>query len=816
MEMDNSLREAMMQMVQLQSQSLQVLQQIKTNGDVNMSQAYSLPSAASLTSYQNYAGAYQAQFATPFGPSQDLVSEFSNYKNQLMTKSSDNTFWNLYVKGNMNRANTMTREMALANTTSNVANATIAGTGAVAGSFAEFGGFMLPGALGLGGAGGMILGMGLGTVVGAGVTATTKAMLEGAKQAQAYNKYMIQNSYRFINPLESSVPGGGFARQDRWAAAQTLRHMDYQLNISDDEVSGLLSQYTEAGLLQSASNVESFGKTFKQLTQYVKSAALTLNEAYEDTAALMGEFQKRGILAKDFTAAASAGRIAGAYTGLSAAEAAGINLNIAQGVTAGTTGSTAAVYGLSSYVMSSVGAAYNAAIANGDTRLSNTIANLGGAEGATNAIVQSMYSRFGNSNSIEFQIGMLGYDQNGNFSNATFNANYANYVNSGYKEEFLRDHIESIYNYRDLTTAIAYDPSRMMSQINSSTYTKILAGAQGLYHNRYGDELDIADLFTKYGYSPTDSLLIQAILGQNAAGFTPEAYEAQVATNQWISNMQSNYVGPVQAVKNLFRHIGDTLGDPGQAIAEEFDAMGRSISRFINPLNIAAENIGLYRGAMGASDAEAARAATKAIDITNRIDFNDSALLGLSSGGNPLSINATIRALDRAAKYANGDEYMEASAELASALKGYQGEQAAYTFIGSLFGMSNRELKKAGAFKNYEDQTVEDVINESNLLKTTVIGSLKNKDKRTILQDLNMNGAVLQDETIERLMSIESNDKFVEELANTLFKAMQGDTSEMRMQTTNEILGEISQNVQKISGTVSNGNYPSSAGLTTR
>ena len=106
------------------------------------------------------------------------------------------------------------------------------------------------------------------------------------RQQNAYNKYLLQNSYRFINYGESTNTRGigGFGANERMEVANYLRRFGTENLISDTDTQMLLKKFTEGDLLRNTSDLKSFKTNMEQLTKAVKEGAIALGETYESMA----------------------------------------------------------------------------------------------------------------------------------------------------------------------------------------------------------------------------------------------------------------------------------------------------------------------------------------------------------------------------------------------------------------------------------------------------------------------------------------------------------------------------------------------------
>lgn len=117
------------------------------------------------------------------------------------------------------------------------------------------------------------------------------------KQQNAYNKYLLQNSYRFINYNESTNKNGmaGLGLSDRMQLATSLRHMNTEKKISDRDTQEIFSGLSEGGLLRDAQNVDEVTRKTSEYIDIIKKMASATGETYKSMVGLMADLKKMGI-----------------------------------------------------------------------------------------------------------------------------------------------------------------------------------------------------------------------------------------------------------------------------------------------------------------------------------------------------------------------------------------------------------------------------------------------------------------------------------------------------------------------------------------
>lgn len=322
------------------------------------------------------------------------------------------------------------RELSGANLGEKMATGTLSGVSMLSG----FAGSSIGSALGSGMIGSLVGG----AVGGAAIGAVVDIGVDQMKQNFAYNKYLLQNSYRFINPFESNNDrnAAGFNRSERWDAANWLRKFNTKMKISDDDTMMLLQGFTEGDLLRDTSDVESFKKKMEQLTKSVKTMALSLNETYEEVVQTMADLKKAGLDTRDYKAIAGLGKITGSFTGQDAGNVVDYQTKLAKALANGTSLDINKTMSLVQGTESFLGYLYSEAEKNQDTDenarlLYNRINNRGGVEGATSDYLQISKEMLG-TNGTQFNVaGAAFYDyKNGQW---VFNKDrYEQYKNSDF------------------------------------------------------------------------------------------------------------------------------------------------------------------------------------------------------------------------------------------------------------------------------------------------------------------------------------------------------------------------------------------------
>jgi len=223
-----------------------------------------------------------------------------------------------------NRVSRENRDLTGMQAGQNIFQAGLAGAGALGGLGGDALGTSIFGGLGLAGgfAGGAI-----GGAIGGAVFAS--AAQEMGVQS-GYSNYLFQNSQRFINPYESTNRryGMGFNNDERSGASSYLRSLSTSRNISDTDMSGILSGAVDQNLLKDVTNLKTFKEKMAKLTDSVKTSALLLNETYQNVTKMMGELERAGVSTGNFDYMMGKMKTLGSFTGMNTMEATNSTLTV--------------------------------------------------------------------------------------------------------------------------------------------------------------------------------------------------------------------------------------------------------------------------------------------------------------------------------------------------------------------------------------------------------------------------------------------------------------------------------------------------------
>lgn len=146
----------------------------------------------------------------------------------------------------------------------------------------------------IGGIAGSMLGYSAGSAV---VEKGGDLLMHQMKDRQSYSTFLQENASKFINSTETNnmTVNSGFTSTERKDLSKWLANINTKFFMSDDEINTILHDVTDAGLLKSVSDVETFKKKFTSLVDTVKKGAKMLNLSYEEMTQMISDLNKEGI-----------------------------------------------------------------------------------------------------------------------------------------------------------------------------------------------------------------------------------------------------------------------------------------------------------------------------------------------------------------------------------------------------------------------------------------------------------------------------------------------------------------------------------------
>lgn len=442
MEQDNSLRDAMQQLINIQYQQMQVLNSIsqKQSANINLGSTsmYSMPNTT---------------FAPPAATQNPSVQQFNQFTNTLGSNGTNYGFFDI-ATGPGSSTSRQTQTLATMDYGSRVGQAVTAGAGVAASGIFDFVASPF-----LGTATSIGASLGVGAVAGL----YSDAAIKEIKKQSAYEKYLYKNSYRFIDSTESTNERGvaGFSVGQSKDAASFLRNFSDQNYMKDQEMMQVVQKFTEGGLLKDVGDLKSFKEKMATLTKNVKAGAIMLNETYDSIADLLSSLKKLGIDQKNFNNLLGMGTVLGGLSGENASDVVRNLANFASNTNSGTGYSNQNLINRTTDTQIYLSSMFN----NLETSTSKTpveqfnynlIKNLGGASQASQYLQSTMDQMATNKNFSDSALYF--FDYNKTTKSFDFNnENYKNFVNGNLTKSQVTDIAASkLQGYADqgLNTAI--------------------------------------------------------------------------------------------------------------------------------------------------------------------------------------------------------------------------------------------------------------------------------------------------------------------------------------------------------------------------
>lgn len=751
MEQQDSIKGELQTLIALEQQQNQTLDAIHSKGAFNptMSQVNSFGFGQSH--YMPNSGGFQkipivGEYANQINDTLNYAaSGFDSGMNQLnnlqqrvrnaaVSGRVDSSNW---VTANQSKLSLEARELKGANLGEKLATGTLSATSMLAGAGIKAAGGIFGGAIG-----------------GAAVGVVADIGIDQVKQNFAYNKYLLQNSYRFINPFESNNDRNvaGFNRSERWNTSNWLRKFNTSMKISDNDTMTLLQGFTEGDLLRDVSDVDTFKKKMTDLTKSVKTMALSLNETYEEVVQTMADLKKAGLNTRDYKSIAGLGKITASFTGQDAGDVIDYQKNLSTALTNGTSLDINKTMSLVQNTESFLGALYSNAEKNYNNSdeaklLYNRFNNRGGVEGAT-------------SDYLQLSKEMLG--TNGTWFNQSGAAFY-NWNAAKGEWEFSQEDYNALKN--SSLTEINKVATNKMNAAGATAIQKWTNNSGNIMMGDFGDDLQkLADLFNTitsaakkvagmegwdteaamenlFGLEGEDTKFMA--MTTDAINSNPELHgkiKAMGFAQTMVDDLMSERAGFGYEVKNSWNKFKDAVGDIFQPVGSGLSSAGQGISDWwygkpydINSLrerwgnmdwessptkgisNALAEYASAIKAA-GNTDSDVAKlfGVTRNGDIGTRnvysvIDKLEKALEGLAD-----NVTDYAEVIQRASENSNVSENVAAAAVNALNITDNGVAKNIISQIGSYKNQGfteNDALKKVLSDNNLSNDTIENTIN---------------------------------------------------------------------------------------------------------
>lgn len=698
MEQQDSIKGELQTLITLEQQQNQTLDAIHSRGAFNPTASQVNGFGFGASHYAPNAGGFQK--VPVVGEYMNQMNSALNYANNLPGMEHLNNFSqnvrNAAVASNLESANWATMNQSKLSMEArevkgaNIGEKLATGTLGAASIFSGWAGQTVGGALGTGIVGSIVGGMAGGAVLGA----YADIAADQTKQTFAYNRYLAQNSYRFINPFESKNDRNvsGFSRNERWDTSNWLRKFNTDMKISDDDTMTLLKGFTEGDLLRDVSDVDTFKKKMTDLTKSVKTMALSLNETYEEVVQTMADLKKAGLDTRDYKAIAGLGKVTASLTGQDAGDVVNYQKNLASALSNGTSLNVNKTMSLVQGTESFLGALYTDAEKNQSnedlsqkqrddaTLLFNRINNRGGIEGATSDYLQVSKELLGSNGTWFNQNGAAFYDWDEESQTWKFNKDKYNQLKgrslSEINAEATRTLEASQGGVGDMTATqkwLENSGNIMMGDFGANLQdlaglfeTITNAAKQTAGYNGWSTEAVMESLF---GIKGEDSKFMSQITDSITA--RPELFNqinAMSFAQTMADNVMSNRVGIGYEIKNGWEKQKDIIGDAVAPVANLFSKTGQNMSDWwyggITDMNLLRERWGKmnWESSPTKSVEDALAKFAEASKSAGSSDSEVNKILGLTGKNADLSDRDMYSSIDKLAKALSGladnaDEY---------------------------------------------------------------------------------------------------------------------------------------------------------------
>ena len=249
---------------------------------------------------------------------------------------------------------------------------------------------------------GSVVGSLVGGAIGGAVGGSAFRLIDGSNQRIASNsihKYMMENSYRFMNPNQSggfgNPTGAGFGFKDSRQLSRDITLMSDDLNLNVKTLMDLTKSFSEGDLMKGVSSTKEFSKKFKDLTETAKSMAYLLNESVEDAGKFMSDLQLRGFDMSKLTNQTAKMKNLSQFLGKDVSQVTQTAIEYASGSVAGTNMNFTTALGNQTYSSTVMNAISDGYLKRGDKSYAapyNLIKNMGGPEAAANVFGKIMNS----------------------------------------------------------------------------------------------------------------------------------------------------------------------------------------------------------------------------------------------------------------------------------------------------------------------------------------------------------------------------------------------------------------------------------------
>ena len=453
-------------------------------------------------------------------------------------------------------------------------------------------GTLLPGA-------GLFVGGAAGAALGAGAF---KAVA-GTNQRVAANsvhKYMMENSFRFMNPNQSAGTnnplGAGFGYKDSRELSRGIALMTDDTNLNVKTLMDLTKNFSEGDLMKGVNSTKDFTKRFKGLTETAKTMAYLLNDSVEDAGKFMSDLQLRGFDMSKLTNQTAKMKNLSQFLGKDVAEVAQTAIGHASSSVAGTNMDFTVALGNQTYSTQMMNAINDSFLKEGNKSYEagyNLIKNMNGPEDAAGVFGKMMNGALLQENNMmeAAQMAATVYDQ----ETDTFSIDsrkLERFLSKGYTVNEAQDAGQKeLYNEfvskkrrKDPTFEASPDlvfneyfanKQSIVGSMDSKDQLSIIRNLIESVRREAPDKMEgMSDkaVLKNYGFDETSAEMIAAAIRVSKDGSLNQ-YENRGLTAEYTAKQKANSIGLVGEVKRFGAGVGNAVAGVGMAITAPFQNM---------------------------------------------------------------------------------------------------------------------------------------------------------------------------------------------------------------------------------------------------
>jgi hypothetical protein len=371
-----------------------------------------------------------------------------------------------------------------------------------------------------------------------------------------YMDFVSDYSYQWINPTESTSKWGmGYNYNEQKNLAKYLRQANTDKFVRDQDVQDMLQGFTDNRLLTDVSSVNDFEKKFSQMVDVVKTSARVLNKSYREVTDLMGEYERMGIGAENFSYVASKVKAAASYTGMDVNSASNVVLGMSSPLIRGSALSAGQIVGnVSEYlgIASQMGAYANST---NNQILGNIVANMGSPENLAQNLMSTMGGILQNQGINTYFAGTVTRDSSGRF---VLDQNKVNQVLNGQiNMQDLYGSAASSLNSMSAADRLQYqqESSRLFANLPAGQQMQLMNSFINAYASSTGFTANPAFVSAQFGVDiNTAEMLVESLKYGSSAEGRAAAHNITAAANSEVARANKEIWDKEH---NIFNQIGN-------------------------------------------------------------------------------------------------------------------------------------------------------------------------------------------------------------------------------------------------------------------